>query len=272
MDPGKHLNLWIQLMLPAQLICSHRKVNAEARRLSPPHRIRPWWKLVIYLLIEFSPFIIARNWIRRWRRNFPVVILTHHLISDDYHHLNISTSASFKLIRFLKRHYRIVSLREATELLKSGFVLEPTVVLTFDDGYEDNFLNLRAVAEQLDVPVSHFVSTEIVTKHQEFDHDLKQNIPGFLPLSWEQIRYWSREGAEFSSHTRSHFDCGGTVIEKLDEEIVQSKLDLENRLGLPVWAFAFPFGKPENMSLPAVELASKHYECFVSYYGGVNFP
>ena len=34
------------------------------------------------------------------------------------------------------------------ELLKSGSINEPTLVITFDDGYEDNFVNLRAVSEE----------------------------------------------------------------------------------------------------------------------------
>jgi len=269
-DPIGHLSQWVSQMVPLESSnCndSRNKVSQPMR----PNRIRAKWKLLCYLLIEFSPFVIFRNWVWRWRKKFPVIILAHHLVSDSYHHMNISTDVFFELVRFLKKYYRIASLSEANSLLRSGSIEEPTVVLTFDDGYEENFLSLRAVAEQLDVSVTMFVSTAMVQERTEFSHDLEKGIVGFRALSWEQIRYWSHEGAEFGSHTRSHFDCGSSVVGELEEEIVQSKVELENESGNPVFAFAFPFGKRENISEAALEIARTNYECILSYYGGANF-
>lgn len=271
-DPRRNLSLWIDRMMPLTLVRPQGDGKRDSTQLMPPSRIRAKWKLLIYLLIEFSPLVICRNWVWRWRKKFPVIILAHHLISDSYHHLAMPTDTFLRLVRFLKKYYRVISLSEATSRLKSGSITEPTVVLTFDDGYEENFLTLRAVAEETDIPVAMFITPGLIEGRKEFDHDLEKHTFGFRALSWEQVRYWSREKVDFGSHTLSHFDCGSTLVKELEEEIVQSKCELEKKLGYPIFAFAFPFGKSRNMSEAAVEIAETNYEYFLSCQGGINFP
>jgi peptidoglycan/xylan/chitin deacetylase (PgdA/CDA1 family) len=166
----------------------------------------------------------------------------------------------------------VVSLRGAIATLKTGRVDAPTVVLTFDDGYECNFVNLRAVTEVTDVPVTLFLSTDHMTNGEAFLHDKKSGIRDFRPLSWEQVRFLSRSGFEIGSHTRSHFDCGSHDSAILRNELIDSKVELEQHLGGTVDFFSFPWGKPENMSREAVELARSTYQYVFSAFGAVNFP
>ncbi len=271
-EAAEQIAAWVRRMLPSFLA----QVDGPSATGSPdkllPLRFRPRWKLYLYSLFLLSPSVLLRNWLCHWRKRYPVLFLNHHLICDRYHRMGLPTEAFLRQVYFLRRHYQIVSLSEAAKLLRSGSVREPTVVLTFDDGYEDNFINLRAVAEEVGAPVVLFVSTQIVTKHKEFTHDLQMGQTEFRALTWEQIRYWSDDAAEFHSHTCSHYDCGSTDPAALEKEIVESKRELESRLGKPVTAFAFPFGKPENMSTLAMTIAGTTYEHFLSCFGGENFP
>jgi peptidoglycan/xylan/chitin deacetylase (PgdA/CDA1 family) len=116
-----------------------------------------------------------------------------------------------------------------------------------------------------------FITTGPVETRQEFNHDLIDGTKGFLPLTWDQIRYWSTRGVEFGSHTRSHVDCGTLGWANLQSEIVGSKNDLESQLGKPVGLFAFPYGQRENISLEAMQLAASAYTHFVSCFGGEDF-
>ena len=246
---------------------------SNATTINPPVPLRrSSWKLCMDTLLLCSPLIAGRNWYRRLRRRYPVLILAHHLVCDRPHPMGISTAHLWQQIRFLQRHYRFVSLSKAADLLRLGKVTVPTLVLTFDDGYMDNLLSLRAVAEEADVPVAVFVVVDPVTNHREFQHDLDAGIKGMLPLTWEQIRYWADSGAEFGSHTRTHFDCRSTDQTRLQQEIVESKTDLEAQLERPVNFFAFPFGKQNNISLPALEIAKSAYPHFLSSHGGENSP
>jgi peptidoglycan/xylan/chitin deacetylase (PgdA/CDA1 family) len=254
-----------------QHLRSYRKQIATRRPAYRPFRGRPMWKLIARAILLF-PFVVVRNWARRFRRRFPVIVLYHHLVTDRPHRLGISTERFLKQVEFLRRHYRVVSLSESIELLRSGHVDLPTVVLTFDDGYRDNFTNLRAVTQVADIPVTLLVCTFNVGARKEFEHDLRLGYSGFLPLTWEQVTRLSETGVEVGSHTRSHFDCGSTVPGLLQGEIGGSKSDLEAHLGRPVRFFSFPWGHPQNMSPEALEIASVTYPHVLSACGGENFP
>jgi peptidoglycan/xylan/chitin deacetylase (PgdA/CDA1 family) len=231
-------------------------------------RCRSPWKLCLDTLLLLSPGILGRNWYRRLGGRYPVLILAHHLVSDRPHRMGVPTETFWRQVLFLKKHYRIVNLAEASELLRSGQIRVPTVVLTFDDGYADNFLGLRAVTNEMVIPSTLFVTTGPVEAHREFDHDLATGKTGFLPLTWDQIAYWNSRGAEFGSHTREHFDCGSEDLEHLQSEIIGSRQDLEAHVKKPVTFFAFPYGKQKNMSRVAMDLAASTYRHYVSSFGG----
>jgi peptidoglycan/xylan/chitin deacetylase (PgdA/CDA1 family) len=233
---------------------------------------RPLRQLCAETLLLCSPFILIRNWLRRWSARYPVLVLAHHLVSDRRHRLGISTERFWRQVRFLQRHYHVVSLAEAVALLQSGKVTTPAVSLSFDDGYADNFVSLRAVADEEGIPVSMFITTLPVNLRTEFQHDVANGESGALPLTWEQIRYWSRHGAEFGSHTRTHADCGTSDRATLQEEILGAKDELEHRLQIPVPFLAFPYGKPENISEEAIAVARSAHSYFLSFFGGENLP
>ncbi|MGH9791951.1 MAG: polysaccharide deacetylase family protein, partial [Candidatus Acidiferrales bacterium] len=248
-----------------------RRIQYQRSMNFPVWRQRAVWKLLLRTLV-FGPFIVVRNWYRRITRRFPVVILYHHLVSDRPHRMGIPTEEFLRHVRFLKCHYRLVSLPAALEKLRSGRMDSPTVVLTFDDGYRENFVNLRAVTEEENVSATLFICTNHVETGHEFDHDVRRGERGFLPMDWSQVRTAAASGSVPGSHTRSHFDCGATDPNLLVPEIEGSREDLENKLHRQIVLFSFPWGNPANMSQPAAEIARRSYRHVFSGCGGVNFP
>lgn len=254
---------------PHQIFAIEKQIQAR-RLVYKKNYSRPFSKLLLRTFVYPAAFL--RNVRRRRQKRFPVVILFHHLITDKPKCMGLPTSQFASHIRFLKKHYRIVSLPEAMALLKKGQVEEPTVALTFDDGYAENFLCLRAVAEREGVPISLFVCTQHVSDGTPFQHDLDKNEIGFSPLTWDQIRYFDQHNVVIGSHTRRHFDCGVSEQEVLIDEIVGSRDDLRRELGpRTVDYFAFPKGHPQNMCTLAREVAAKAYDFVFSACGGVNY-
>ena len=253
----------------AQQMLTYEMELLERRPRYSPKRTRPVWKL-LFRSIFLLPFAAIRNWFYRWRKAFPIVIFYHHVISDRPHHLGTPTAAFARQVAFLRKFYRIASLEQVMRMLQNGSVPVPTVVLTFDDGYGDNFVNLRAVAEHYNIPVFLFLSTAHVESGSPFGHDVKRKQMGFAPLSWNQVKSLSRSGFSFGCHTRSHFDCGSDDMTKLEEEIAGSKRDLGSRAG--IWAdyFSFPWGMPENISGDALRLAKASFPYVFAAAGGVN--
>jgi peptidoglycan/xylan/chitin deacetylase (PgdA/CDA1 family) len=249
-----------------------RKYEKELAKRRPAYRpavSRSTGKL-LFKTLAAVPTVTARNWKRRLQGVFPVTILFHHLVSDRPHRLGISTEHFLRHVQFLQQHYQIVSLSQAIEMLRTNQVNQPTLVLTFDDGYRDNFINLRAVVEETGVPVTLFVSTDYVTRQIEFEHDVVAGSRAFLPFTWSQLIQLQAYGIEIGSHTRTHFDCGSHDKTRLQDEISGSKRELEEHLGQSVTLFSFPFGFPKNISIEASEIAMRTYSYICSAYGGEN--
>ncbi len=247
-------------------------VERAVRRKRPAFRPalgRPLPKLAARTLAYSALYFKNRR--RAREKNFPVVILYHHLIADRECLLGMPTENFVRQVRFLKEHYRIASLPEALSMLEKGEVEQPTVVLTFDDGYAENFLGLRAVAEAEDVPLTIFVCTRHVEEQTGFQHDLDRGEVGFPAHDWEQVRYLDRHNVVIGSHTRTHFDCGATDESRLRDEIVGSLEDLRRELGHDVPYFAFPKGYPQNMSQSARDIAAAAFPYVFSAHGGVNY-
>ena len=199
-----------------------------------------------------------------------MMILYHHLVCDRPHRFGVSTAYFLRQVNYLLRHYRIVSLSEAVDLVRKGTVKVPTVAITFDDGYADNFVNLRAVTEETGLPIGYFISTEHISSGREFAHDELANERGFPPNTWEQIGFLKHSGFEIGSHTRNHADCGSTDRDFLRDEIVGSSRDIQEKIG-PTAHFSFPFGLPENISALAAEIACSIYNNVFSAYRGGNY-
>jgi peptidoglycan/xylan/chitin deacetylase (PgdA/CDA1 family) len=245
-----------------------KKLAARRKGDNNPFR-RPAWKLLVKSLLYAVP-VALRNWRHRRRGDYPVMILYHHLVSDRPHRFGVSTAYFLRQVNYLLRHYRVVSLSEAVDLVRKGGVKVPTVAVTFDDGYADNFVNLRAVTEETNLPIGYFISTEHITSGREFAHDQSFDDHGFPPNTWEQVEFLQRCGYEIGSHTRNHADCGSTDEEFLRHEIVGSGEDIRRKLG-PTAHFSFPFGLPENISAPAAQIACASYKNVFSAYRGGNF-
>lgn len=262
---------WMHRMFSPYLAQLQQPSLQTAQNRPSRQRCRRTWKLCLDTLLLCSPLVVVRNWYNRRRGRYPLLILTHHLVADRPHRMSMPTEEFWRQVRFLQRHYQMVSLAEAVALLRAGAVPAPTVALTFDDGYEDNFVTLRAVAEETGIPVALFIVVQPIEHHREFQHDLDRGIRGFLPLRWDQVRYWRERGGEFGSHTRTHVDCGAADQTTLEGEIIGSRRDLERHLGVPVRFFAFPFGERQNISVGAMHMAASTYSHVFSGFGGENF-
>ena len=249
----------------------YAKQLAARRPSHVPERGRSARNLLARTLL-LMPLAALRNWRRRLTGTFPIIVLYHHVVSDRLHFMGIPTTKLVEHIEFLRRYYRVVDLETATKLLRSGGVTSPTVVLTLDDGYGDNYLRLRAAALAADFPATLFVCSQRIDVHQPFDHDLERGYHGFLPLTWDEARELEHWGFRIESHTRTHLDCDSTDPALLHDEIVCSRSEIERHLDHPCEAFSFPFGQPANISGPALELARSTYSCVCSAYGGVNAP
>lgn len=76
-------------------------------------------------------------------------------------------------------------------------------------------------------------------------------------LNIRELKKLTDAGMTIGAHTLSHPVLSLCVDEEARREIQQSKLDIENVLGRPIWAFAYPFGNSATMGDREVRLAQQ---------------
>ena len=95
-----------------------------------------------------------------------IKILTFHCITNDCFdplYMNIKVSVFEEMVQYLKKRYNIISLEKAVDLLKSKDTApENTIVMTFDDGYRDNYINAFPILKKYGVPATIFLSAGVI--------------------------------------------------------------------------------------------------------------
>jgi len=143
--------------------------------------------------------------------------------------------------------YRIVSLSTFLRRLRQGAMsdLSRCAVLTFDDGFRDQFVNAYPILRRYDVPATVFLIAAYVGRDVVFPHLATVGAgvsPGWHPLGWHDVRTMARAGIEIGSHTVSHRSLGLLAPAEARREVEQSREILEEGVGQPVTLFAYPFG------------------------------
>ena len=204
----------------------------------------------------------------------PVMVLFYHRIAD--YHPNDWTASNrmfARQMRWLRRHFDMVSLTEAQRRVRLGYNDRPCVSITFDDGYADNCRQALPLLIEERIPCTYFVSTRYVLEGLPFPHDVARGCP-LEPNSPQQIRELARAGIEIGAHTRTHLDLGCTSDrDVLFDELVGARRELQAMTDTEIRYFAFPYGQHANLNPRAFEIAREvGYEAVCSAYGGFNFP
>lgn len=197
------------------------------------------------ILAAFFVFSMRVAW---WRRavpaKVPLVIMLHSVrkeIVDTICPNNTIRPGELKaLIGTLRSHgYVFKTLREAD--VDAG---RKTCVLTFDDGYVDNYEVLFPILKETGAKATLFVTNRGATRPREF-------------LTMKQLREMDASGlVEIGGHTAEH-----TVLTELgdDEEkqaaIESNKAWLERTLGHPIESFAYPCGGEDDSIVALVKAA-----------------
>jgi peptidoglycan/xylan/chitin deacetylase (PgdA/CDA1 family) len=162
-----------------------------------------------------------------------VPVLTYHSIGDDKGLLSVSAENFERQMRYFKEaNYRVITLDELVKGIESGGRFpRKTVVITFDDGFKDNFTYAYPVLRRYGFPATVFLVTDWIGADKEY-------------LSWEEVVEMSKNNITFGGHTKSHAYLPAIVNKDiLRKEIAGSKKVIEEHTGLsePVY-FCYPRG------------------------------
>ncbi len=105
-------------------------------------------------------------------------------------------------IAYVARSFQVVSLREAVAMLAAGGLQRPTLAITFDDGYQNNFEVALPVLAEYGCPATVFLTTRFLNS-DELPWFCRLNLALTLTekktLEWEDSRFAIRTNAQKSS-------------------------------------------------------------------------
>jgi len=145
--------------------------------------------------------------------------------------------------------YKVIALEEALNgLFGGGSLPDRSVVLTFDDGYENFNEYAFPVLKRYGFAATVFLVSGLLgdkARWLEADGRLGARL-----MDGETIRALARQRITFGAHTVNHVRLSKLEPERMREEIVRSKTELESVLDEEVRYFCYPYG---DYSAAAVE-------------------
>jgi len=142
----------------------------------------------------------------------------------------------------LEAGYRFVDETTFLETLDGRRVeMGREILLTFDDGYRLLLDRAIPAIEARRIPALIFLVSGFAGKGNTWE----LNLPGrhFSHLGWDEVLDLARRGFSFGSHTRTHRDLTRLPLDAAREELVDSKREIEERLGASVLSLSYPFGR-----------------------------
>ena len=187
------------------------------------------------------------------------VLMYHHVqdpkAAKDNHQTSISVDIDIfrNQMKFLKdRGYRTASISELTAFFDNGASIpKKSVLITFDDGYEDFYFNAYPILRENSFTALMFLSTGLINN--------------FGYLNWGEVSEMAGSGIAFGNHTWSH-KSAVQKAEVIDNEISLADIQLTERGFNNTKIFAYPYGSVNGRT--EVYLAKLGYgAAFTTRYG-----
>lgn len=161
---------------------------------------------------------------------FPIIYY-HSIKTIPNNELGMPPEAFEEQISYLAKHgyHSVSSIQLYNYYYKNGSLPSRPIMITFDDGYMDNYTTALPILKKYGFTATVFLIVK------------KVGDPNCL--TWKEVKELDQEGWDIESHTLTHPDLTKISPNLLKEELVDSKAILEKELGKPIQFFAYPSGR-----------------------------
>jgi peptidoglycan/xylan/chitin deacetylase (PgdA/CDA1 family) len=160
-----------------------------------------------------------------------IPVLLYHRVGSETDDLTISSKRFEQDLESLSEEgYNTLSLAQVKQRLAGddAKLPEKPIVITFDDGYLDNYTNAFPLLQKYAMKASFYIITGMMGNQDR--------------LNAAQIREMEAAGMDFGSHTVTHRPLADLTPQEVKNELNQSKAALEQTLGKTVEFIAYPCG------------------------------
>jgi peptidoglycan/xylan/chitin deacetylase (PgdA/CDA1 family) len=175
---------------------------------------------------------------------FRPLILCYHAVSDAWEDPLATTVADFEsqLQRLVRRGFRGGTVADVVQRPHDRRLLH----VTFDDAFA-SVANVVPILAKLGLPATIFVCSDFAATGQPLlVTELQQvaQVDELATLTWDDLRSLAATGViEIGSHSASHAHLTGLSDDELRRELGESRTAIEDNLGRPCTALAYPYGE-----------------------------
>ncbi|WP_378955660.1 polysaccharide deacetylase family protein [Pelosinus sp. sgz500959] len=163
--------------------------------------------------------------------NRQIPVLVYHRVGYTTDNFTVTPERFTTDLETLQYYgYCAISLEQMQSFLEDRNIEMPDkpILITFDDGYLDNFENAYPILKKHNMIATFFIITDKLWTPDR--------------LTPQRIVEMAEGGMSFGSHTVTHRRLGELTWEEIREELTISKAVLESVLGKTVTAIAYPQG------------------------------
>lgn len=172
----------------------------------------------------------------------PVVpVLAYHRVTgnvEKYNGMAVSPAQFRRHMKFLaENNYMPITLDDWYNAVKQNARLpQKPVIITFDDAWQSQYEQALPILTEFNIPATFYVYTAVVGNN--------------TTMSWQQLKDLARRGHSIGCHSGSHadltkkfsFENNTRYARRLTREIQGAKNELEEKIGVPVRHFCYPYG------------------------------
>ena len=147
----------------------------------------------------------------------------------------------------------------------------PRILLTFDDGFLSNRKMAESVLMPLGICAVFFPTYEFIglDSKNSFDFASRYFYPrrsvsledgDLSSMSWADLSWLLSQGHEIGAHTLTHRALSGLSSREKRIEIIDGADQLEQKLGVRVEKFAYPFGSLSTVDEESIEIARSRFK------------
>ena len=187
-----------------------------------------------------------------------VPVLNYHQINDtEKNALTVNTEQFEAQMKYLSENgYTAITPADMLDAWENGTKLpEKPVVITFDDGYLDNYNHAYPILQKYGLKATIFLISDYVSTYPNY-------------LTWANVAEMQESGLiDFESHTLSHEELTkAPSLEEAQYQLAGSKKALEWNLGKEVRFIAYPCGEYDE-DIEELTKAAGYRAAFTVHYG-----
>ena len=172
------------------------------------------------------------------------VLMYHSIAVEKGNPIRMPVEQFDKEMKYIKdQGYTTLTLKELYDYFENKVPIpDKSIVITLDDGYEDNYTAAFPVLKKYALKATVFMVTSTI--------DVNPNC-----LTSAQLKEMDKAGIDIESHTVTHRDLDSLSYDEQLAELKDSKAALEKLLGRSVDYVAYPTGKYNDDTIKAVTAA-----------------